>query len=654
MTNENVQFKCGLSADLPVSKNAGQFLIETDTGHMHLDDSNNSRILINNRKVALVGNDDIDAAGWHKVADGTLQGYNNVSLIFAVHNTCTNNNESGSGILVIDLRCENDLTLICKTFGWLISSNIIFQNHILNINGNTWTLYYKVQQQHYRMSYEVIQEAGVKSKDASYTLYSNQAREETEPIATVISSSIGHTSSTDSVNSSLTANDSYLEANLGRAIINSTATRGAHVAIAKTNSINGCFTLYNRGSDFNLAYTAQSTIAAQNDSVTHQAVLLNESGNTSFPGTITSNNRAVVTEGRRSDSTIGTLSIALGYDNIAAGNTAISCGNHNESLGNNSFTVGYNNNATDTCSIAMGLSNTSSSPNAIALGYTNTAKNENAIAIGRLNTASGHSSVALGYQTLSSNFASTSCGKFNLMTSGADMNTQIGDAFVVGNGTDSDHKSNAFRITYSGATYANAAYNSSGADYAEFIKEWYDGNPNNEDRVGYMVTIKDGKLYKANEGDHIIGVTSGNPSIIGNSDEEYYWKYKRDNFNRIIYEDIEEEIEKLDEDGRIQLDENGQPIYIKTGKIIKNAKPKLADNYDPSLQNTYIERARRPEWDYVGMRGIIPVRDDGTCVAGGYCKCSNNGIATYSSQQNFNTYFVIERISSDIISVEVK
>ena len=170
--------------------------------------------------------------------------------------------------------------------------------------------------------------------------------------------------------------------------------------------------------------------------------------------------------------------------------------------------------------------------------------------------------------------------------------------------------------------------------------------------ITHLVLI--GKLYKANEGDHIIGVTSGNPSIIGNSDEEYYWKYERDNFNRIIYEDIEEEIEKLDEDGRIQLDENGQPIYIKTGKIIKNAKPKLADNYDPSLQNIYIERARRPEWDYVGMRGIVPVRDDGTCVAGGYCKCSNNGIATYSSQQNFNTYFVIERISSDIISVEVK
>ena len=102
------------------------------------------------------------------------------------------------------------------------------------------------------------------------------------------------------------------------------------------------------------------------------------------------------------------------------------------------------------------------------------------------------------------------------------------NAFTIGNGTSSSNKSNAFRVTFYGNTYGFQAFNSSGADYAEYVCEWADGNPDNEDRVGYMVTIKDGKLYKANEGDYILGVTSGNPSVVGNADETYFWKYDRD------------------------------------------------------------------------------------------------------------------------------
>ena len=54
------------------------------------------------------------------------------------------------------------------------------------------------------------------------------------------------------------------------------------------------------------------------------------------------------------------------------------------------------------------------------------------------------------------------------------------------------------------------------------------------------------------------------------------------------------------------------------------------------------------------MRGIVPVRDDGTCVEGGFCECGGNGIATYASAQGFNTYYVIERINENVVSVEVK
>ena len=219
-------------------------------------------------------------------------------------------------------------------------------------------------------------------------------------------------------------------------------------------------------------------------------------------------------------------------------------------------------------------------------------------------------------------------------------------AFCIGNGRGSTYgsygRSNAFRITFTGATYGSS-WNASGADYAEFVKPWFDGNVDNEDRVGYMVTIKDGYLHKANEGDYIIGITSGAPSVVGNADETYYWKYERDEFNRIIYELVDEIKE--------ETDENGNKITVKTGNKI--SVPKVSSNYDVSLAHSYVERKNRPEWSYVGMRGIVPVRDDGTCEAGGFCKCGTDGIAT-KSERGLDTYYVIERINDHVISVEVK
>ena len=269
--------------------------------------------------------------------------------------------------------------------------------------------------------------------------------------------------------------------------------------------------------------------------------------------------------------------------------------------------------------------------------------------------ASSSASHAEGYGTTASSFASHAGGKYNKgMTNSTGETDNTGDAFVIGNGTEAYTLSNAFRVTYGGAVYGLSAFNSSGADYAEFIKPWADGNPDNEDRVGYMVTIKNGLLHKANDGDYIVGITSGNPSVVGNADEDYYWRYARDEFNRFVYEDAEEEVEQLDDDGAPVLDENGMPVMVKTGNIIKNAHYKLAADYNPTKQNDYIERKNRPEWSYVGMVGVIPVRDDGTCEAGCFCKCGQNGIATRAESRGFDTFFVIERISDNVVSVEIR
>ena len=280
----------------------------------------------------------------------------------------------------------------------------------------------------------------------------------------------------------------------------------------------------------------------------------------------------------------------------------------------------------------------------------------NSFAVGYNVEASGSCSHAEGSYTTASNYASHACGKYNKsMVNGGSSSNQTGDAFVIGNGTGNTSRSNALRVTYKGDILGTKAFQSSGADYAEFIKPWADGNPDNEDRVGYFVTIKDGYLHKANEGDYITGITSGNPSVVGNADEDYYWRYERDNFNRIVMEDVPETVQATDDEGNPLFDEEThEPIMVETGNIIPNARMKLAKDYDPSLQESYVERKDRKEWDYVGMLGVLPVRDDGSCIPGQFCKCKNGGIATLAEKRGTDTFMVLERISDDVVSVILK
>lgn len=295
---------------------------------------------------------------------------------------------------------------------------------------------------------------------------------------------------------------------------------------------------------------------------------------------------------------------------------------------------------------------------------------DDAVSMGRKNgTEIGNKSFAFGYSvvasesftqaegihTTASNYAAHVSGKRNKpMTDGGEYTNQVGDAFVIGNGTNIS-PSNALRITYQGDVLGTKAFQSSGADYAEFVKPWSDGNLQNEDRIGYFVTVKDGLLYKADAGDYILGITSGNPSVVGNADEDYYWRYERDEFNRIVLEDVPETVQQVDEDGNPVFDEEThEPIMAETGKIIKDARMKLAEDYDSSLQESYVPRAERQEWDYVGMIGVLPVRDDGSCVPGQFCKCGNGGIATFSEKRGFDTFYVIERIAENVVSVILK
>lgn len=346
-------------------------------------------------------------------------------------------------------------------------------------------------------------------------------------------------------------------------------------------------------------------------------------------------NETTVSMGRKNGSSVGTRSFAFG--------------NNVESSGSDSFSEGYETTASGFISHAEGWKTTASGNRSHAEGYSTVASGFNSHSGGHLSKSKGINSFAYGLGAVAGSSGQSAIGWYNVDENNKDSYT---NPFVVGNGSDENTRSNAFRVNKSGSVYGKAEYNSSGADYAEFIKEWHDGNPDNEDRVGYFVTVKNGFLYKAEAGDYIVGVTSGNPSVVGNSDEEYYWRWERDEFNRIVYEEVPEYIEKIDENGIPVMDKNNHPVMVESGNVMKSMKQR--EDYDISLQNSYIERKNRKEWDYVGMVGVVPVRDDGTCKTEKFCRCSNGGIATIAAERGFDTYMVIERISENIVSVVLK
>lgn len=229
-------------------------------------------------------------------------------------------------------------------------------------------------------------------------------------------------------------------------------------------------------------------------------------------------------------------------------------------------------------------------------------------------------------------------GKYNIL----DRKSPNTYAHIVGNGTSDSARSNAYTLDWQGnGTFAGTVSSSTGADYAEYF-EWKDGNPNNEDRVGYIVTLDGDKIVKANTGDDVLGICSGTAMVLGDS-AEWNWakRYVTDDFGRIVYEDYDVEHEEI-------KDEN-------TGKVIEEAwtehihAPKLNPDYNAS--KAYIKRSERPEWQIVGMMGKLYVRDDGSCVVNGYADVKDGIAIKANGKTNMR---VMERVTDNIVRVLMK
>lgn len=351
----------------------------------------------------------------------------------------------------------------------------------------------------------------------------------------------------------------------------------------------------------------------------------------------------------------GESTTASGYDAHAegVGGTASGTGSHveggysselgfSEVSGYAAHAEGRSTKATGSCAHSEGTNTVASGDyGAHAEGWGTTASGNYGshaegymtIANGRHSHAEGTCTIALVRQHAQGHYNNT------VAATGEDyIGAHAGTAFVIGNGTDTA-ASNAFRVNYNGVPYAKGALTTTGADYAEYF-EWLDGNPEAEDRRGYFVTLDGNKIRIAEPDDYILGIVSGQPSVIGNGDEDWMGRYVFDEFGAFVYEEFEYEEEVYDEETE------------KMKTVIKTAtRYKENPGYDPS--KGYVQREDRPEWSAVGMLGVLSVRDDGTCVSGGYCKAADGGMAT-TSERGIDTYRVLERVNENIVKIIVK
>lgn len=344
---------------------------------------------------------------------------------------------------------------------------------------------------------------------------------------------------------------------------------------------------------------------------------------------------------------------AEGYQCTASGQSAHAEGFGTRATKTSAHAEGYKTQATGTYAHSEGDQTKATGSYGHSEGYRTYALESSTHAEGYGTTSNAQYSHSSGAFTSADNPSSTAIGHWNYkMVTGGGVANQTGTAFVIGNGTEKNARSNAFSVQFDGTVKAaNTITANTTADYAEMF-EWYDENPNDEDRVGYFITFEDGNKIRIvnNENDYILGISSGDPFVLGNGDCDYWTKLElRDDFNRVIYEPAQKTI--IDEEtGEFVpvYDEDGNPVY-------EGTRPKYNPDYDPT--RPYISRLDRKEWQAVGMLGVLRVRQDGTLIKNGYCTIDySTGKATFIDHYNKNDYIyrVIDVINDDVAEVVFK
>lgn len=346
--------------------------------------------------------------------------------------------------------------------------------------------------------------------------------------------------------------------------------------------------------------------------------------------------------------------IGSGLNNQVSGTeNAIMCGRLNQiiniSSSNNAIVSGSNNQITSAISnsfIGAGNANTvNESSSAIICGTTNqiqTGGVNSCIAGGTTNIISIPNSFACGsnLEITSYNFPSAAFGQWNKEGSigtGASAGNRI---FMVGNGTGTGLRSNAFSVNEFGYCWAGNNFLTSGADFAEYFESIYQikiptaesvylvtnefigktgstGILFSEDHLGKTILLQD-VPFEISSNIVPLGVTRQNSAFVGNAhEEEWHGKYEKNQDGTLVYENMvieseEEERQTIPKTRQVSEIKSriveGQIQYYEEKRIetIQETFPIYEEYplYDSS--NNYIQQIRKPKMKKVYRTRWVP------------------------------------------------
>ena len=345
-------------------------------------------------------------------------------------------------------------------------------------------------------------------------------------------------------------------------------------------------------------------------------------------------------EGSESEATIfgahaeGSSTKASGTHSHAEGSQSIASANY-------SHAEGWRCSATDIASHAQGQGTIASGNASHAQNTRSVASGVGADATGYEAQASGNYSHTEGLWTIASSDGShaeglyTEANHYLSHIMGQFGKTDTTHSWFLANGNDQTTPGLSAKILNNGNAYIDIAWNTGGADYAEMFEtiEGITIEP------GYFITVAEGEkvtVFNSANDTYILGISSATPGFIGDVAElRWAGKFEVDEWNRIIYEEVEVPT-ITDPDGTVIVEAHTE------------IKPKINALWDKT--KSYISRKNRPEWISVGLLGKLLVRDDGSCIVGGYCMPNENGIATTSE----TGYKVIKRIGTNQIKIILK
>jgi len=202
--------------------------------------------------------------------------------------------------------------------------------------------------------------------------------------------------------------------------------------------------------------------------------------------------------------------------------------------------------------------------------------------------------------------------------------------------------------------------NGAGDGYCSMF-EWFDGNPNKEDREGLFVKIVSGRIEIADSGD-ADGVVCSNFTTLSNTADSYFNNvYQQDDFGRIRMADYDVYIS--DSNTNIYYkDEFGVQFTVLPSKenlngvvsadtletyyfVNKMSVAKINPSYNPNT--IYIPRIQRPEWSSICLFGIPNVKTVEN-ITSPFVDVFNGRAV------NGTKYKVINKLSNSIIKIKIK